>query len=68
MFANVQKPQYFSRSMWKCEWISGKLDEQTWMTQFDSGNFFVRGYLYLIQKESIYVKVGLPFQPLKFRC
>ena len=54
--------------MWKCEWISEKLDEQTWMTQFDSGNFFVRGYLYLIQKESIYVKVGLPFQPLKFRC
>ena len=48
--------------------------QQTWMTQIDSNNFSLRGYLPLIQKDSsthmhvltVYVREGLPIaQDLK---
>ena len=47
------------------------LCETNWDGSIDSGNFSVRGYLPLIQKDSsthmhgltVYVKDGLPFEP-----
>ena len=73
-FGRYSRPLFEFCWLWIVPWIKlwwhscSMWDKPGWLN-FDSGNFFVRGYLPLIQKDSsthmhglaVYVKEGLPF-------